>query len=271
METIDFSKIAKKYREISTAQSSASENLFKMLDIKSGESVLDAGCGTGNLTSKIKALTNSRVTGIDISDGMVKEALKNYGALGIEFLTKNLQELDFDGAFHVIFSNSTFQWCTDAEISAGKFFKALKPVGRMAIQAPATQLYCPNFVTAIDKIINYDENIKRVFSTFKNPWLFFETAEEYAKIFEADGFKVALSRIEAQSSLNTPEKVFEIFSSGAIAGYLNQDYYPSAINKEYIELFKNLMMREFRSQADGSGLVNLIFNRVYLLAFKPAN
>lgn len=271
METFDFSSIAAKYREISTAQSSASENLFKMLEIKSGESVLDIGCGTGNLTSKIKELTAGRVTGIDVSDGMVKEALKNYGTLGIEFLTNNLQDLRFYNEFDIIFCNSAFQWCTDARLAASKFFNALKPGGRAAIQAPATQLYCPNFVRAIDKIIDYDESIKSIYSSFNNPWMFFETAEEYTEVFENAGFSVALCRIEAQSSLNTPEKVFEIFSSGAIAGYLNQDYYACKINEEYIESFKNMMMREFRNQVDGSGLVNLTFNRIYLLAFKPVN
>ncbi|MGD1005769.1 MAG: methyltransferase domain-containing protein [Ignavibacteriaceae bacterium] len=268
MGKINFSNIAKKYHEISTVQKSASENLFNLLDIKPEESVLDVGCGTGNLTSKIKAITSGRVIGIDASEGMVEEAVKNYRNIGIEFLAKNIQDISFDEEFDVIFCNSTFQWFKNIGFTLKKLCKALKPGGRIAIQAPATESYCPNFLSAVNGIVTDDEEIGEVFSFFKSPWLFFETAEEYTKIFEEGGFKVTLSGIESQSAMYTPEKVFEIFSSGAIAGYLNQDNYSIKIDNDYIERFKNLVNGEIAKQADKNGLVNLIFKRIYLLAFK---
>jgi SAM-dependent methyltransferase len=239
MGKINFSNIAKKYHEISTVQKSASENLFNLLDIKPEESVLDVGCGTGNLTSKIKAITSGRVIGIDASEGMVEEAVKNYRNIGIEFLAKNIQDISFDEEFDVIFCNSTFQWFKNIGFTLKKLRKALKPGGRIAIQAPATESYCPNFLSAVNGIVTDDEEIGEVFSFFKSPWLFFETAEE-----------------------------FEIFSSGAIAGYLNQDNYSIKIDNDYIERFKNLVNGEIAKQADKNGLVNLIFKRIYLLAFK---
>jgi trans-aconitate methyltransferase len=268
MESIDFSNIAKKYRRISTAQSSASEILFDLIDIKPGDSVLDVGCGTGNLTSKIKDLTSGKVIGIDLSEGMINEAVKNYENCGIQFLTKNIQHIGFEEEFDAVFCNSALQWFTEINLSLKKLYNALKPGGRIAVQAPATALYCPNFVNAINGIMNDDEKLRIVFSSFNSPWLFLETAEEYAVLFEKAGFKVALSRIETQPALFTPEKVFEIFSSGAIAGYLNQDYYSVNIDEDYIQQFKNKIKEKFKNQADSHGLVNLIFNRIYLLAFK---
>jgi trans-aconitate methyltransferase len=268
MNKIDFSNIAGKYREISTVQKSASENLFNLLDIKSGESVLDAGCGTGNLTSKIKAITKSRVVGVDVSEGMINEAVKNYGSAGIEFLAKSIHDINYDGEFDVIFCNSTFQWFKNIEVVLKKMHNSLKHRGRIAIQAPASEYYCPNFVVAISHMKNSDAEFAKVFSSFKSPWLFFENEEAYAKIFEEAKFKVAFSTIECQSAMYTPEKVFEIFSSGAIAGYLNQDNYSVKIDDAYIERFKNLIKIEIARQADNNGLVKLIFNRIYLLAFK---
>jgi trans-aconitate methyltransferase len=268
MEKIDFSNISKKYREISTVQKSASENLFNLLDIKSGESVLDAGCGTGNLTSKIKSAAKGRVVGIDVSAGMINEAVKDYGPFGIEFLAVSIPDMEFDREFDVIFCNSTFQWIKEAGPALKRFYCALKPGGRIAIQAPATKSYCPNFLSAINGMMAADDKVREVFSSFRSPWFFLETADEYNKIFEAAGFKVAISGIESQSSKHTPEKIFEIFSSGAIAGYLNRDNYTVEIDDVYIERFKHLIKEEFAKQADGDGLVNLIFNRIYLLAFR---
>jgi len=268
METIDFSKIAKKYREISTAQSSASENLFKLLDIKPDESVLDIGCGTGNLTFKIKSLTKNRVTGIDVSEGMIKEAVKNYKNTGIEFLTKNAQDSSFNEEFDVIFCNSTFQWFNDIELSLKKLYIALKPGGRIGIQAPATDYYCPNFILAIDKITK-DERIGKTFSYFQNPWLFFNSSKEYEEIFRKEGFEIVFAKIDSVVSQYSPKLVFEIFSSGAIAGYLNQDYYSTKIDEDYIELFKNGVKEEIDKQKNEEGFINLTFNRIYLIAYRP--
>lgn len=44
----------------------------------SGMQVLDAGCGTGNFSIKLAKL-GCRVTGIDVSSGMLEEALKKPG------------------------------------------------------------------------------------------------------------------------------------------------------------------------------------------------
>jgi len=208
MESIDFSNIAKKYRKISTAQSSASEILFNLIDIKSQESVLDIGCGTGNLTSKIKDLTSGKVIGIDLSEGMINEAVESNGNCGIQFFAKNIQDIIYEKEFDAVFCNYALQWFADISLSLNKLYKALKSGGRIAVQAPATVLYCPNFVDAINGIMNKDEKLSKVFSSFKSPWLFLETAEEYSLLFEQAGFEVVLSRIETQPGLFTPEKVF---------------------------------------------------------------
>lgn len=137
-----------------------------------------------------------------------------------------------------------------------------KEGGRIGIQAPAKKVCCPNFIEAIEMVKK-----DRTFSHFREPWFFLETADEYRSLFEKQGFKVVFSKIEMITTKHTPEKVFKIFSSGAIAGYLNQDYYDVEITDEYISVFKEIVREAFKQQSM-NGLVKLRFNRIFLVALK---
>jgi SAM-dependent methyltransferase len=83
MKPSDFSQIAGKYEKTSLVQNSASDELFYLLGIKESDDVLDLGCGTGHLTKRIREMTKGNVVGIDSSQGMIEEARRNYGNLGI--------------------------------------------------------------------------------------------------------------------------------------------------------------------------------------------
>jgi len=97
---------------------------------------------------------------------------------------------------------------------------------------------------------------------------FLETSNEYRELFEKCGFKVVLSKIEKVMTKHTHEEVFNIFSSGAAAGYLNQDFYDIKISGDYINAFKKIVKESFIQQADERGKVELMFNRLFLVAIK---
>jgi hypothetical protein len=60
--------------------------------------------------------------------------------------------------------------------------------------------------------------------------------------------------------------VYKIFQSGAENGYLNQSFYPVPLTDDYVEAFRKLVKESIKEQADESGIVNLKFTRVYLVA-----
>ncbi|WP_456468993.1 class I SAM-dependent methyltransferase [Archaeoglobus sp.] len=266
MSKIDFSKIAKEYDEYATVQKSASKILLELLKIGDSEDVLDLGCGTGQLTRKIRALTSGKVVGIDPSEGMIREAIEKSKGLDIVYEVKSAEEMDYEENFDVIFCNSVFQWFRDPEKAIRNCYRALKKNGRIGIQAPARKVYCPNFVEAIE-MVRGDGRTKRTFAHFREPWFFLETEEEYKHLFEKHRFKVVFSKIETITTEHTPEEVFRIFSSGAIAGYLNQDYYGVKLTDEYISAFKEIVKKAFEQQAE-DGVVKLRFNRIFLVAVK---
>jgi len=268
MAEISFSSKADSYEKNALVQKSASKILLNLLNIQNGEDVLDLGCGPGNITKEIALITKGRILGVDISEGMINEALKvNNNFHNVKYLVRNSENLGFHEEFDSIYCNSAFQWFTNPKTVLSECFKSLKSNGKIGIQAPATKLYCPNFVEAIEKA-NRDTDIKKIFSNYKNPWFFLESAEEYRKLFENCGFTVSYVEIVTESNYYTPGQVYKNFQSGAENGYFNQAFYSIPLSEAYIHNFRNLVKEEFSKQANVSGMVELKFNRIYLTAYK---
>lgn len=267
MGRIDFSKIAARYEDYSLVQRSAAYLLLDLLEIEESDDVLDLGCGTGNLTGRIREMTGGRVVGIDPSDGMIREAVERNRGLDITFEMKGVEELGYGDSFDVIFCNSVFQWFRDPQKAIKNCYASLREGGRIGVQAPAKRVYSPNFIDAIVRM-KEDPETEGIFAHFKEPWFFLETADEYRELFENWGFKVVLSRIKSVRTKHTPEEVFNIFSSGAAAGYLNQDFYDVRIGADYVKSFERVVKDSFHRQADRHGKVLLIFNRIFLVAIK---
>ncbi len=267
MGSTDFTEISARYERDSLIQKSAAEKLIGLIDIRKNDRVLDLGCGTGSLTRRIKSMTGGNVVGIDPSAGMVYEAESKRDGLDITYEARSAEALDYHEEFTAIFCNSAFQWFQKPERALKNCYTALQPGGRMGIQAPAKKLYCPNFVKAIDAVA-HDARTARTFSGFRPPWIFLDTAAEYSSLFEKAGFKVPFGMIESIRTLHKPDEVMTIFESGAAAGYLNQQYYETRVDEQYSSVFRDIVKDSFQKQANAQGQVELLFNRIYLLAVK---
>jgi trans-aconitate methyltransferase len=266
MVNVLFSEIARRYRESSIVQNSAADILFALLNIRKNESVLDVGCGTGNLTRKIYDLSGGLVIGVDAAEGMIRESIRIYGN-DIKFQVGSAEDINFKDLFDVIFCNSTLQWIKDVDKAIIRFYRALKKGGRIGVQAPAGKEYSPNFISAIEAVKNNSLGAS-YFKDFIDPWFFLDTAREYAECFTRHAFKVVFSEIQTIESLHSPEEVYSIFASGAIAGYLNKSYYRHGFDEKYQEEFKKIIRQEFIKQAIHNGKVKLVFKRIYLIAVK---
>jgi ubiquinone/menaquinone biosynthesis C-methylase UbiE len=264
----NFSEIAARYEKDSIVQKSASDQLLDLIGIAYADDVLDIGCGTGHITRQVAEKTQGKVVGVDASPGMIEEARRSNSDLGITFEVCSADRLPYKDQFDAILCNSAFQWFKKPEAALKSCHTALRPKGRMAIQAPARKVYCPNFIDAVDRITK-DPHLGAQFESFESPWFLLETPEEYGKLFEAVGFEVLETRIETVVTSHTPEQVFKVFDSGAAAGYLNQDYYSVAMSDDYVKRFRATVKQAFVDQAKPDGHVDLTFHRIYLLARKP--
>jgi trans-aconitate methyltransferase len=262
----EFSEIAKRYRETSLVQQSAAEILFRLLAIGDSEDVLDVGCGTGNLTKKIRVATSGRVVGIDPAEGMIARAAREHGD-GIDFAVLSAETMSFHEEFDTIFCNSAFQWVRNPDKAVAGFAGALRAGGRVGIQAPARSDYCPNFLSAIEAVAA-DPSLGPTFAHFKSPWCFFQDASEYSALFVRHGFQVRFAEIQTVDSTHTPSQVFDIFASGAIAGYLDPSCHGCPIDERYMTGFRQTVREQFERQAGADGLVCLVFRRIFLVAVR---
>jgi SAM-dependent methyltransferase len=102
-----------------------------LLAPKSGELIVDLGCGDGALTAQI-AEAGARVIGLDASEAMVEAARLR----GIDAFVADAQALDLEsqalrfGQFDAAFSNAALHWMLDPDAVASGVFAILRPGGR---------------------------------------------------------------------------------------------------------------------------------------------
>ena len=264
----DFSQIATKYQETSYVQSAAGKKLLALADIGKTDDVLDIGCGAGSMLLAIRKETSGVVSGADPSPGMIKKAKEVTAGQKISFFQSTAEELAKENEYDVIICNSAFQWVTDGAKAASAFFEALRPGGKVVIQAPGTSNYCPGFIRAVEYAVN-DKVIAPMYAHFTLPWFFLDTAKDYAALFESARLSVDHAVIEKEHNRFSVEKAMSVFESGAAIGYLNPTFYDTPIDDHYKETFRQKIRESFENQADDKGNIDLTFSRIYLRAVKP--
>lgn len=106
-------------------------DLLPLLDPQPGERILDAGCGTGQLTARI-AESGAAVHGVDQSPEMIEKARTAFPAL--RFDVADLTSLTFEQEYEAVFSNAVLHWIRDAQAAANCIAAALVPGGRFVAE-----------------------------------------------------------------------------------------------------------------------------------------
>jgi ubiquinone/menaquinone biosynthesis C-methylase UbiE len=93
------------------------------------KSVLDAGCGSGDLMKVIQGLFNARIVGVDFSIQMCREAISIPG-VSKRIVCGNISRLPFDRcSFDAIVANMVLGCVEDLHAVYSEFFRVLKADG----------------------------------------------------------------------------------------------------------------------------------------------
>jgi trans-aconitate 2-methyltransferase len=125
---------AASYQRISLPHEEWANLLLERLAPSPAEVVLDAGCGTGRVTTKlVDALPDGRVVAVDGSPAMV-EKVREVLRPTDEALVADLTTLELSEPVDAVVSSAVFHWIPDHDALFARMRAALKPGGRMEAQ-----------------------------------------------------------------------------------------------------------------------------------------
>lgn len=195
-----------RYKAASKHQKEWGRQIIAELNLDGSERVLDLGSGDGTLTKEIAIrVPRGIVLGIDASEGMIEAAKKLEGG-NLRFERRNINTMDFDSEFDVIFSNATLHWIKDHRNLLVRCSQALKKDGYLRFNF-AAEGNCAALISIIRQLM-LEEQFKTHFPFFEWPWYMPGPAEYERMVREyADFHEVRIWEENADRLFNQEELV----------------------------------------------------------------
>ena len=174
-------------------------DLVELLDPRSGEGILDLGCGTGHLTYKI-ANSDAETVGIDSAPTMIEQARTHYPNL--QFEVGDGTNLPFTEQFDAVFSNAVLHWIKEPEKVVAGIWRSLKPGGRFVAEFGGKG----NVKAIVAAIYNAMQTADYTANEEINPW-YFPSIGEYGTLLEKQGLQLTFATLfDRPTPLNDGEQ-----------------------------------------------------------------
>ena len=126
------------YDKVADPQARWGAEVLERLPLEGGETVLDAGAGTGRVTELLLArLPRGRVLALDASAAMLEQARGRLAGFGdqVTYLHADLEQpLPIDGLVDAVLSTATFHWVLDHDKLFANLAAVLRPGGWLVAQ-----------------------------------------------------------------------------------------------------------------------------------------
>ncbi len=124
-------------------------DLMQMIERRRDMTVVDLGCGTGELTALLhRHLDAAETLGIDSSPSMLARA-HGVAAAGLRFQRADIGEALHSASYDLIFSNAALHWLADHRRLIERLCDYLRPGGQLAVQVPANHEEATHRVAAL--------------------------------------------------------------------------------------------------------------------------
>lgn len=222
---------ARAYHQISSPQLEWGLKVLDRLPLEGGETVLDAGCGSGRLSEKVlERLPQGRLIAVDSSQNMLREAkatLHQYGDR-VTFLKADLGALELDRVADAVFSAATFHWVPDHDALFAGLLRALKPGGRLVAQCGGgANLHA---IHQRADALRRQAPFAGYYAAWKDPWNFASPEETLARL-QRLGFEEPRAWLEEAPTTFPDAPTFRRFIQGVVLR-VHLDHLPSEMLRE---------------------------------------
>jgi trans-aconitate methyltransferase len=157
-------------------------DLLPLLAPRTGERILDIGCGTGHLTAQI-ARSGAQVVGVDRSPEMAGAARTGYPHLRFE--VADARSLPYRAEFDAVFSNATLHWIREPELVIRNVWNALRPGGRFVAEFGGKGNIAKMMSGFERALAELQPGLERVTTSW-----YYASISEYSTLLENNGFEV---------------------------------------------------------------------------------
>jgi trans-aconitate 2-methyltransferase len=124
------------YEKFKRERSQPFFDLLAQLDGISPKTIVDLGCGTGELTAELaKEWRDGKVIGIDSSPEMISKSAA-FATANLSFQQGSMEEWQPSQPVDLLFSNAAYHWLRNHEEQIVRLAKLVAPGGTFAFHAP---------------------------------------------------------------------------------------------------------------------------------------
>ena len=129
--------------------------LVRYAKVKTGDRVLDVGCGTG-VASITAARAGAKVTGLDLTPELLQRARENarISEVQVDFHEGDAENLPFDdSSFDVVLSQFGHMFAPRPEVAVAEMLRVLKPGGTIAFSTWPPEFYVGRSMALMGKYL----------------------------------------------------------------------------------------------------------------------
>ncbi|MGJ9421264.1 methyltransferase domain-containing protein [Aeromicrobium sp. CF3.5] len=224
-------------------------------------SVVDLGCGPGQLTPVLRArFPEADILGVDSSAEMIERAEAENADPRARYEASDVAEWQPGGPIDVLTSNALFQWVPRSFGVIERLAAHVSPGGAFAIQTPhnfdAPSHRLLHEISSAGPFAEHTEGLHEDRGT--------ESAADYLALFAGLGWSVDAWETEYQHVLPGEDPVFE-WISGTSARPILQAL-PDGLRSQFVREYKTALREAFPRRDFGTVLP---FARVFCVAVKP--